>query len=134
MKRNIYLGIDGVILTRGTVPALHLEMFLSYILTRYSVSWLSSRCRGKSEETVNYLSQFLPPTTINLIRKIKPTNFDLDKTEAIDFTKRFFLLDGPLFDSEKNTLKKYGKYDSWIELDLIKKPHQLLNLTRGRFI
>lgn len=134
MRQNIYLGIDGVILTKGVVPAPHLDMFLKYILMRYSVYWISSRCDGSNEETVRYLSQFLLPDTIALIKQIKPTSFDLDKTEAIDFSKKFFLLDGPLFTSEKNTLKKLGNFDSWIELDLISKPDQLLYLVNSKLI
>ncbi len=132
MGRNIYLGIDGVILTRGVVPALHLDKFLKYILANYSVSWLSSRCQGSSKETAKYLSQFLLPDSVILIKRIKPTTFQLDKTEAIDFSKDFFWLDGQLFDSEKNTLRKHDEYDSWIELDLIKNPNQLLHLINSR--
>jgi len=43
-KKNLYIDIDGVILTKGVIPALHLEKFLNYILKKYSVFWLSSRC------------------------------------------------------------------------------------------
>jgi len=134
MGKNLYLGIDGVILTKGVLPALHLDRFLKYILVNFSVSWLSSRCRGNSEGTVKYLSQFIMPDTVILIKGIKPTNFHLDKTEAIDFNEEFFWLDGPLFDSEKNTLKEHNDYDSWIELDLIKNPNQLLHLINSRLI
>ena len=127
----MYIGIDGVIITKGVVPALHLDEFLKYILSKFSVSWLSTRCKGNSEETVNYLSQFLTEDTINLMKKVKPTTFNLDKTEAIDFSKDFFWLESELFDSEKNALKKHNKLNSWIELDLIKFPNQLMTLTNG---
>lgn len=133
MRRNIYLGIDGVILTKGVVPALHLDLFLEYILDNFSVFWLSTRCRGNSEITVKYLSQFLMPLTISLIGRIKPTDFYLDKTEAIDFNKDFLWLDVDLFDSEKKILKEHFRYDCWIELDLIKNPQQLLKLVNSEF-
>jgi len=73
-----------------------------------------------------------PEETVNLFRQIKPTNFQVDKTEAIDFNKRFFWLDNEIFESEKTTLIKNGKYDSWIEVNLIKDPNQLLHLIRNR--
>ena len=130
----MYLGIDGVIITKGVVPALHLDEFLKYILSKFSVSWLSTRCKGNSEETVNYLSQFLTEDTINLMKKVKPTTFNLDKTEAIDFSKDFFWLESELFDSEKNALKKHNKLNCWIELDLIKSPDQLMTLTNGSLL
>lgn len=132
MGQNIYLGIDGVILTKGVVPALHLDKFLKHIIAHFNVYWLSSRCRGSSEVTEKYLSQFLDTNTISLIKSIKPTSFSLDKTEAIDFNKNFFWLDCELFDSEKNTLRKHNDYDRWIELNLIKNPDQLLQVMHSK--
>ena len=131
-KKNVYIDIDGVILTKGVVPALHLDKFLKYVLSKYSVFWLTSRCHGDSKYTVEYLSRFFPQETVNLFKQIKPTNFQVDKTEAIDFNKRFFWLDNEIFESEKTALIKYGKYDSWIEINLIKNPNQLLHLIRNR--
>ena len=128
MRQNIYIDIDGVILTKGGVPAMHLDKFLKYILGNYSVSWLTSRCHGDTKYTIKYLSQFLLPQTVNLIERIKATNFTLDKTEAIDFNRRFFWLDDELFASEVNTLKEHGQYDSWIEVNLIRNPNQLNHL------
>lgn len=128
LSKNIYLDIDGVILTRGGIPALHLTEFLRHILNNYSVFWLTSRCRGDSKYTVDYLSKFVPVEIIPLISKIKPTNFGIDKTEAIDFKKDFFWFDDDLFDSEKRVLVGHGKYNSWIEINLIKNPDQLHDL------
>lgn len=132
LRKNLYLDIDGVILTRGITPALHLDKFLKYILSNYSVFWLTPKFQGDSKRIVKYLSQFLIPDTIDLITQIKATSFRLDKTEAIDFSKDFFLIDNELFDSEKNMLRKYNSYDSWIELDLIKNPDQLLDLVNSK--
>lgn len=131
-NKNVYINIDGVILTKGVVPALHLDKFLKYVLNKYSVFWLTSRCHGDSKYTLSYLSKFFPEETVNLFRQIKPTSFQVDKTEAIDFNKRFFWLDNEIFESEKTTLIKNGKYDSWIEVNLIKEPNQLLHLIRNR--
>ncbi|OGD92943.1 hypothetical protein A2697_05465 [Candidatus Curtissbacteria bacterium RIFCSPHIGHO2_01_FULL_41_44] len=128
LLKNIYIDIDGVILTRGGVPAQHLDKFLRYILNNYCVFWLTSRCCGDSKYTVKYLSQFLLPEIVSLIERIKPTSFQVDKTEAIDFSKRFFWLDDDLFASEKNTLREHSQFDSWIEVNLIKNPDQLRDL------
>jgi|SRR3989344_6957669 len=132
LRENIYLDIDGVILTRGVVPAAHLGKFLKYVLRNYSVFWLTSKCLGEKKEIIRYLSQFLPPEIIPLLEQIKPTRFDLDKTEAIDFSKEFFWLDDELFDSEKNTLRNHNTFDSWIELDLIENPNQLIDLVNSK--
>lgn len=132
LKTNVYLDIDGVILTRGVVPALHLEEFLHHLLYSYSVFWLTPKYRGNAKEIIRYLSQFLIPDTTLLLKYINPTCFDLDKTEAIDFSKNFFWLDDELFDSEIKTLRDHNAFDSWIKLDLIKNPHQLLNLVNNK--
>jgi len=134
LPTNIYIDIDGVILTRGAVPALHLDKFLDYILHNYSVFWLTSRCHGDCKYTVNYLSQFLLPETVALLKNIKPTNFRIDKTEAIDFTRKFFWLDDDIFASEANTLKQHDKYDSWIAIDLRENPNQLLHLIKNKLL
>ena len=134
LPRNIYIDIDGVILTRGAAPALHLDKFLDYILHNYSVYWLTSRCRGDSKYTVNYLSQFLLPGIAALLKKIKPTNFRIDKTEAIDFSKKFFWLDDEIFASEAKTLIEHDKYDSWVEVNLIQNPNQLLYLIKNKLL
>ena len=133
LRENIYLDIDGVILTRGGIPAQHLDKFLRYILSNYSIFWLTSRCQGDSKYTVGYLSQFLLPDTVVLTKKIKPTSFRIDKTEAIDFSKEFFWLDDDLFASEKNTLREHNQYNSWIEVNLIENPNQLLDLISSKF-
>lgn len=126
--KNLYIDIDGVILTRGGMPAQHLDKFLKYVVRKYLVFWLTSRCRGDTKYTVDYLSRFLPADIMLNLKNIKPTNFQLDKTEAIDFNSSFFWLDDFLFDSEKNALNARNKYQSWIEIDLIKNPDQLLYL------
>lgn len=132
LKQNIYLDIDGVILTRGVLPAMHLNKFLSYILNNYSVFWLTSKYNGNTKQIINYLTKFLEPETIFLLAQVKPTQFDLDKTEAIDFSKNFYLLDDDLFDSEVNALKAHEALDSWIKLDLMSNPDQLLDLLKSK--
>lgn len=115
-------------MTRGVTPADHLDFFLNFALANYSVLWLTSRCQGNSSMTVAYLSKFLSQDCVNLVKKIKPTSFRLDKTEAIDFKKDFFWLDNELFDSEKSVLESHNVYNSWIELDLMNNPNQLFDL------
>lgn len=134
LPKNVYIDIDGVILTRGGVPAYHLDEFLTHILKNYSVFWLTSRCRGDSKYTVSYLENFVTKESISLLKKVRPTSFRLDKTEAIDFGKKFFWLDDEIFASEANTLKEHDKYDSWIEVNLMKNPNQLLHLIRNKLL
>lgn len=133
VRKTLYIDIDGVILTRGGIPAAHLDEFLKYALKNYSVMWLTSRCRGDSKYTVGYLGKFVQPETLSLLKKIQPTDFKIDKTEAIDFNKNFLWLDDDLFDSEKKILDKHNKLSSWIEVNLLSNPNQLLDLVNAKF-
>ena len=131
LQKDLYIDIDGVVLTKGVIPALYLEIFLKYILKNFSVSWLSTRCNGNSNQPANYLSRFLSEDCIKLVKKIKPTTYSIDKTEAINFNRDFYWLDNELFASEENTLKEHGKYDSWIKVNLIENPNQLLDIIKS---
>ncbi|MBI3342401.1 hypothetical protein HY024_04740 [Candidatus Curtissbacteria bacterium] len=130
--KNIYIDIEGVILTRGGLPAAHLEQFLKYILSNYRVFWLTTRCSGDIKYTLEYLGKFVPAEIIPLLSKIRPTRFSIDKTEAINFGDEFYWLDDEIFASEKNVLDKHNKYDSWIEIDLMKNPNQLAHLIHNK--
>ena len=77
-----------------------------------------------------YLRQFLPDELIKPCAKIKPTNWRTLKTEAIDFSKDFLLLDDYLLEAEKEILKNHEKLDSWLQIDLDKNPAQLLEVIK----
>ncbi len=132
LRKNLYLDIDGVILTKGVQPAMYLEKFLKYILCNYTVFWLTSKYHGNSKAIITYLSQFFSPEITILLKGIHTTSFDLDKTEAIDFSKDFVWLDDEIFASEKNTLIKHKAYEKWIELNLIDNPGQLFDLVHKK--
>ena len=53
---NIYLDIDGVIITNNFQPAEHLGEFLKYILEKHKVYWLTTHCKGDSSGG-NYVSK-----------------------------------------------------------------------------
>ena len=133
-RKNVYIDIEGVILTRGGVPADNLENFLNYILHKFNVYWLTTRCRGDTKYTIEYLSKYFSTDIITLLKKIKPTIFSLDKTEAIDFKNKFYWLDDEIFASEKNTLIRHDKYNSWIQVNLMENPNQLAQLMNGSFL
>ncbi|KKS05037.1 hypothetical protein A2W45_01675 [Candidatus Curtissbacteria bacterium RIFCSPHIGHO2_12_41_11] len=125
---NIYLDIDGVILANDIQEAKHSKEFIKYLTDNHNVYWLTTHCKGDAEYTVNFVSRYFDPETIELLKKIKPTNWDTLKTEAIDFDKPFLWFDDQLFDSEKDELDCRNLLDSWIEIDLSKNVDQLKDL------
>jgi len=125
---NIYLDIDGVILANDLQLANHAKEFLAHVIGRYPTYWLTTHCKGDADYTVNFLSRFVDKETLELLKKIKPTNWDLSKTEAIDFNTPFRWFDDDVFDFEKRELIKHNALDSWVEVDLSKNVNQLRDL------
>ena len=122
---NIYLDIDGVILTKNQQPAPHLEKFLSYLTKHHPTHWLTTHCKGDANHTINYLSQFLDTETVQILERVQATNWQTAKTEAIDFSKPFLWFDDQIFDFEKQVLIKHQCLDSFVKVDLRNKPNQL---------
>ena len=128
---NIYLDINGVVLKNDLTPAPHLKKFLTLMLEKHQVFWLTTHCQGDGEVTVDYLARFFPEEYLELFRKIKPTKWNVLKTDAIDFSKPFLWFDDQLFDFEKADLVKHGVLDSWIEVDFSKDIDQLEKIVRN---
>lgn len=108
---NIYLDIDGVL--RGTASPIEDRVeLLDYILTNFSDSayWLTTHCRQDYNHTrAALLNSDLPKDLVERVSSIvKPTNFGVLKTDAIDFEKPFIWLDDNLFESEQKVLESHG--------------------------
>ncbi len=125
---NIYLDIDGVLLANDHNLALYAQEFLSHVLERfpYSTYWLTTHCKGDATTPIQHVGHLFDQKTVHLMRKIKPTNWDVAKTDAIDFSKPFLWFDDDCFNFERQVLLQHGVLDNWIEVNLAKDEHQLL--------
>lgn len=124
---NIYLDIDGVLLANDLTPAKYAPEFIKLVLTRFpdTTYWLTTHCQGDASIPVQHIGHLFDADTVTLLRKIKPTTWDLAKTRAIDFEEPFLWFDDDLFYEEKQDLLKYGVMDNWIEVNLSKNENQL---------
>ena len=122
---KIYLDIDGVLLANDKQKANSADDFIKSLVKNHDVYWLTTHCKGDASFAVELLSHYFDLETMEYIKKIKPTNWDTWKTDAIDFNEDFLWFDDQLFDPEIRTLKENSKFDSWIEIDLTKNPNQL---------
>lgn len=52
---NLYLDIDGVILTKSGDPAPDLLSFLEFVTSRFDCYWLPTHCRGNFEGVFKHL-------------------------------------------------------------------------------
>ncbi len=124
---NVYCDIDLVLLVDEHNPANYAHEFLEYLHEHYpdNTFWLTTHCRGDARTAVERLSEVFKPETMKLIQDIKPTNWDVSKTEAINFDEPFVWIDDDCYPEEREVLIKHGALDNWIEVDLRKDPDQL---------
>lgn len=124
---NIYLDIDGVLLANDWNAANHANEFLRFVLDKYpdTTYWLTTHCQGDPNTPIQHVGHLFEPDVVELMRKIKPTTWDLAKTRAINYDEPFLWFDDDLFYEEKQTLIKQGVLDNWIEVNLAKDPDQL---------
>lgn len=125
---NIYLDIDGVLLANEKFPANHAHEFLEYLVNNFDVYWLTTHCRGDASQTIEHLRPTLKPSTLEIAKRVKPTNWDDNKTEGIDFSIPFLWFDDELYPEERESLIAHGALDSHVLVDLASDPDRLFRL------
>jgi len=126
---NIYLDIDGVLLANDKNPAKHADEFIKFVVENYPTYWLTTHCKGSDNYAAELLERYFSEETMKYIRKIKPTEWQTWKTEAIDFSHPFLWFDDDLFEREREGLLRHGVLENWIEVDFRKNEDML-----GRFL
>jgi hypothetical protein len=121
----IYLDIDGVLLANDKQKANFSKDFIKSMVENHDVYWLTTHCKGDASFAIELLSRYFDSETIEYVRKIKPTNWETWKTDAVDFSKDFLWFDDQVFEEEIKVLKENNKFDSWVQIDLSKNPDQL---------
>lgn len=126
---NIYLDINGVLITHNNKPALFVDEFIEHIMWNWpdNTYWLSSYCWRGSNKAVEVLRPFLKPSTSKLTEQIQPSDWGSVKTDAINFKKPFLWFDDSLYMQEKEVLEHYGAIDCLRKIDLYNNPAQLLD-------
>ena len=116
---NIYLDIDGVI--KGCAsPQGDIEAFLRYCLDNYSDSmyWLTTHCNKGINRAPEALRGYLSDKLLDeLETKVKPTTWEVLKTDGIDMDRDFVWFDDNLFESEKRVLESYYVLDGFFRMN-----------------
>jgi hypothetical protein len=114
-------------------PANHLKEFLEYMLANHEVYWLTTHCNGDPTVPVMYMSRFVSQDVVPLLMKIKPTSWNVLKTDAIDMSEDFLWFDDTLSWGEEKALKDKNKLDSHIKVNLDEKPDFLMEVIKTKF-
>jgi hypothetical protein len=126
---NIYIDINGTLLTKDLVPARHLHQFIKNATEYHTVYWLTGHCKGNATEAYSYISQFVSSDTKQYFAKVLPTNWKVLKIEAIDFTTDFLWFDDYILFYERNELIKRKKLQCLVDMNLDTDPEVL-----GRYL
>ena len=91
---KIYLDIDGVLLDydNGGVADGAVEL-IEYVTKEFDCYWLTTHCKGDQTTAIKYLQEYFPNDTMELLKKVKATDWTDMKTEGIDFDSNFIWLD-----------------------------------------
>ena len=127
---NIYIDIDGVLLANESNAANYADEFLKAIIEKYpeSTYWLTTHnCRGENRAK-EVLAPHLKPETVDLLDRVKPSEWKDLKTDAIDFDKDFLWFDDDLWPNELNVLERHEALQNFMMVDLQKDPDMLKKL------
>lgn len=115
---NIYIDIDGVLLTRRQEVPSYITEFITFLINNYSCFWLTTHCRHGQNQSIQYLSKFLQKEEVNSLNEVKEVFWDDLKTDGINFNEDFIWLEDCPFEAEKKVLKQNGKLSSLIKVNL----------------
>lgn len=132
---DIYLDIDGTLIheeltKQNGKPAAGLEDFLLAI-QHHNLYWLTTHCRDGNAERPREIMKRVTATHLHpIIDTIKPTVWDMSKTEGIDWSQDFIWLDDNISVAEWSALEKGNPNQSSIQINLRTNPEQLLEVVR----
>lgn len=133
--KKLYIDIDGVLITaKNPVAPLGIDCFIQFITSNFDCYWLTTHCNGDSTHCLNYLKNYLSENSISALTRVKATDWDTLKTEAINLEEPFFWLDDYVLSVEKKILEQAGKIDSLIPVDLCRENEfsRIISILKGK--
>ena len=130
---NIYLDIDGTLIHENLAEPKAADGLVEFItaLRPHTTYWLTTHCRdGNPDRPREIMKRFLPPELHADIDRIKPTVWDVMKTEGIDWSEDFIWFDNDISAFEWEQIEKGSEGQQAIEVNLHTNPVQLLEIVR----
>jgi hypothetical protein len=133
---KVFLDIDGVLLgtdrdkSHRACLADHALPFLEFAVAHFEVYWLAPQCRGDATAAVAHLVRHAKLSDrerlMSLASKVRATNYDDDRTEALPEDGNFVWFDDQPGEGEMDALKRCGWLDRWQWIDTREEPEDLL--------
>ena len=95
---NIYLDIDGVLLANESNAANYADEFLKAVIEKYpeSTYWFTTHNWKGENRAKEVLAPHLKPETVDLLDRVKSSEWKDLKTDSIDFDQDFLWFDDDL--------------------------------------
>ena len=120
---SLYFDIDGVL--KGTTSLKEdIEALILYCIEHYphTTYWLTTHCKGGINRTRSALVDVFPNELLNQIENtFQPTDWNVLKTDAIDFSKPFVWFDDTVLRAELDVMDKKMPEDATYGLFLCDK-------------
>jgi hypothetical protein len=124
---QLYLDIDGVLLTKRGVLSEGAETFLRWCVGKHDPFWISTRTRdGSIHGALRAFHNLLDP---DLVEAIRPTRWETLKTECLPIASHNWLwLDNEILHAERAVLTSYNALDHFIQVNVDHEPAALVEL------
>ena len=106
----LYLDIDGVLLGKKNgrpTLAKGASEFLKFVTLHFNCHWLTTHCQGDATTAVNHLKPYVGSGLRKTLALIKPTRFNVLKTEALPKEGLFYWLDDQPLAAELHFLEEH---------------------------
>lgn len=135
INMNIYLDIDGTMIRedRWDMQDLGADGLAEFIiaLRPHTTYWLTTHCRdGNPERAREIMKRYVPVELHSEIDRIKPTTWDMMKTEGIDWSQDFIWFDNDISAFEWERIEQGSENQQAIEVNLKVNPKQLIEIAR----
>lgn len=128
---DLYLDIDRVLLGKDTsdkvvlIPNIH--EIIDFVSAHFDCFWLTTHGRGPEglQSIKRYLRPYFGGAYPAPLEGFHCPLWKTWKTEAIDFSRRFIIIDDHLMNYERQVLEKNGCLRSWLQVDTYQDIHAL---------
>ncbi|MBM3296146.1 MAG: hypothetical protein FJY83_00935 [Candidatus Aminicenantes bacterium] len=128
---DLYLDIDRVILGKddgdriALIPNIH--EIIDFVTGHFDCYWLTTHGRGPEglQSIKRYLLPYFKGTYPAPLERFQCPPWKTWKTEAVDFSRPFIIIDDYLMAYERQVLENENCLDRWLQVDTYKDIHAL---------
>ncbi len=109
---DIYLDVDGVLLTKDGKEMPHLREFLNAVfdLVGENVYWLTTHCKdGSTDRVLQHIRGRLDDDVFSMLEGVKGTSWNTFKTDGIDMQRRFLWFDDVIDETDYRRLEELNR-------------------------